>query len=140
MSVTISAFERTLSTSREWLAELARLGEFEDERQAYTVLRSVLQSLRDRLTVEEAAHLAAQLPMLVKGMYFDGWAPRKNPVPLRTRESFLETVAAGLGGPDVIDPEHASRAVFALLDRRLTDGEVRHVRDLLPQPIEDLWS
>jgi uncharacterized protein (DUF2267 family) len=41
--------------------------------QSYAALSAVLHSLRDRLTVDESDQLAAQLPLLVRGMYFDGW-------------------------------------------------------------------
>ena len=61
--------------------------------QSYAALRSVLQTLRDRLTVEETAQLAAQLPMLVRGLYYEGWNPTVVPVDM-DRAEFL---AAGAG-------------------------------------------
>jgi uncharacterized protein (DUF2267 family) len=63
----------------------------ERRNQSYAALRGVLHALRDRLTVEEAAHLSAQLPMLVRGLYFEGWDPTRVPVKL-DRDAFLARV------------------------------------------------
>ena len=56
-----------------WLKELRDNGDLADEAAAYSVLRAVLHQLRDRLTPEEAVDLAAQLPLIVRGIYFEGW-------------------------------------------------------------------
>ena len=40
-----------------------------DHRSAYRALRSVLHVLRNRLTPEQAVHLGAQLPLLVRGIF-----------------------------------------------------------------------
>lgn len=48
----------------------ARLG----KSQKYVVfcIMGSLHALQDRLTVQEGADLAAQLPLLVKGIFYDG--------------------------------------------------------------------
>ncbi|MDX1649620.1 MAG: DUF2267 domain-containing protein [Myxococcota bacterium] len=127
----VPVLNRTVQQSREWIHELAREEGLGDDGHAYDALRAVLHALRDRLTVEEGAHLAAQLPTLVRGVYYEGFRPARVPQRLRTREAFLERVAkelpAGVG-----DPEAAAKAVFRLLDRHITPGEMQHVRNLLP--------
>ena len=52
-----------------------------DRRSAYRALRSVLHVLRDRLTPEQAVHLGAQLPLLVRGIFYDGWRIAANHAP-----------------------------------------------------------
>lgn len=42
-----------------------------------------------RLPLEEAAKLSAQLPMVMKGMYFDQYDPTDRSVKLRAREDLL---------------------------------------------------
>lgn len=106
---------------------------------AYRALAAVLHTLRDRLTTEEAAHLGAQLPILVRGIYYDGWRPAAQPQLLRSREAFLEAIAERLSNIRPINPETAARAVFATLRRHVTEGETDEVMAMLPQPIRALW-
>src|ERR1700704_577649 len=109
----------------------------ERRNQAYAALRAVLHAVRDRLPVEETAELAAQLPMLVRGFYYEGWDPTGKPVRERSLEGFLAGVAIEL--PIAADPEPVARAVFALLARRVSDGEIQDVKGVLPTAIRQLW-
>jgi uncharacterized protein (DUF2267 family) len=133
----VRAFDASLETTREWLRDLQEQMGLDDEQRAFRVMRAVLEALRDRLTVEEAAQFAAQLPMLLQGVYYHGWTPRGKPVKIRSREEFLDRVAENLMREH--NPEEACRAVFAVLERRMPDGEVEDVKRILPEPIRDLW-
>jgi uncharacterized protein (DUF2267 family) len=133
----VRAFDTSLETTREWLRDLQEQMGLDDEQRAFRVMRAVLQALRDRLTVEEAAQFAAQLPMLLQGVYYHGWSPRGKPEKIRSREEFLGRVAENLMREH--DPEEACRAVFLVLERRMPDGEVEDVKRILPEPIRDLW-
>ena len=68
-----SIIDHSVETTHIWLNELAAELGTEDHRHAYRVLRAVLHAVRDRLTVDEAAQLAAQLPELIRGIYYEGW-------------------------------------------------------------------
>jgi uncharacterized protein (DUF2267 family) len=90
-------FDQTLQKTNIWLKEIMDdLGP--DRQRAYHAPRAVLHTLRDRLTVEEAAHLSAQLPLLVRGIYFEGWHPAHKPTTERSQEDFLEQVRTRLQG------------------------------------------
>ena len=92
-STTAGLFAETLEKTGSWLEELAKdLGNVPVQR-AYSVLRAVLHALRDRLTVEQAVTLGAQLPVLVRGFYYDGWRPADGPAQWRHKEEFLGHVA-----------------------------------------------
>jgi uncharacterized protein (DUF2267 family) len=134
-----TVFARTLQQTQEWLKELMGEGGITDEHKAYAALRAVLQHLRDRLTVDEAAHLADQLPTLVRGIYYEGWHPAGTPTKDRSQEAFLAAVRENLSGHPEIRADIAVRQVFALLSRHISGGEVQDVRDMLPKDVQQLW-
>jgi uncharacterized protein (DUF2267 family) len=132
-------FDTTLQKTNEWLNELASDPATPNRRRAYQALRAVLQALRDRLTVDEVAQLGAQLPMLVRGFYYEGWDPSAPAVPARHKDEFVAQVAAKLPGEEPGDPEAYARAVFVLLTHRITEGEIEDVKGILPKELRELW-
>jgi uncharacterized protein (DUF2267 family) len=129
----------TMEKTLEWVHELQDISGFPSETQAWAAMRAVLHTLRDRLTPDEAADLASQMPMLLRGMYYEGYNPGSTPLRLRTREQFIEIVERRLGNHTRIHPEFACRAVFDLLDRRISRGEILDVRRMLPADIRWMW-
>lgn len=131
----ISNLEHAVHATNEWLKELAAHPDIDTENHAYSALRGVLHAVRDRLTVEEAAHLAAQLPLIVRGIYYEGWHPAVCPRREETPEQFLNQIAAELPPTLELTPESALRCVYFLLEERLSAGQVRHLRAVLPSPL-----
>jgi uncharacterized protein (DUF2267 family) len=133
-------WDKSLAKSNEWLKELgAELG-WQDPHAILLALRSVLHALRDRLPPEEAADLAAQMPLLIKGVFFDGWRPGGTPVRVRGRDEFINMVMQPLarGFPEP-NPERVIRAVFRLLAEHVSEGEIRDVRLVLPAELAEFW-
>lgn len=141
-SATVSAFETTLQKTNVWLKDLISELHWEgyDHEQSYHALRAVLHALRDRLTVEEASDLAAQLPMLMRGIYYEGWTPAKTPVTERSREAFLAHVAEQFPSESVTQTEDVTRAVFRVISKHVTGGEIEDIKSSLPKPIRELWT
>jgi uncharacterized protein (DUF2267 family) len=139
MTTGLDALDRAIEKTNVWLKELmAELG-WADRNRTYAGLRAVLHALRDRLTPNEAVHLAAQFPMVIRGFYYEGWDPARTPTPLRTKEDFLAQVAEPLLRVEEVEPEALTRAVFKILARKVTGGEIANVTQILPAPIKELW-
>ena len=136
----LTAFDSTIHNTHVWLNELAELLSCRDDpHRAYLSLRSVLHALRDRLSVDEAASLAAQLPMLVRGFYFEGWHPHGKPLKERKKEQFLAHIRSDFRQYPDVDAEETARAVFQLLADHVTAGEVEKIKRSLPDEIRSLW-
>jgi uncharacterized protein (DUF2267 family) len=103
------------------------------------VLSVVLHKLRDRLPVELSAHLSAELPLLVRGVYYDQFEPEKQPTDW-DRGAFVAEIARWLSDIRPIDPEDAVRAVFAVLSRHLPPGQIKKVKHALPGDLQAFWS
>jgi uncharacterized protein (DUF2267 family) len=138
MSATgLTVFDETIQKTNTWLREISEtLGS--DRHRAYQALRAVLHCLRDRLIIDEVAHLGDQLPMLVRGIYYEAWRPSRKPEKIRSQEDFLAQIAAHLAHAP-IEPEEAARAVFQVLEKHVTRGELDDVVGELPQNIRMLW-
>lgn len=145
MSMTgLQAFDSTLQKTHEWLNDLQQEMNLESRQKAYLVLRAGLHALRDRLTIDEAAQLGAQLPMLIRGFYYEGWRPAASPIKLRTKDEFLSLVLEYLQVTPTaqavdIDPEEAIRAVFQVLQRHISEGEVESIKRMMPEALLELW-
>ncbi|HXG52790.1 MAG TPA: DUF2267 domain-containing protein [candidate division Zixibacteria bacterium] len=136
----LDVFDATMAKTQTWLNELMlALGWEGKPQKAYLALRTVLHALRDRLPVDEAVQLGAQLPMLVRGFYYEGWTPRKKPVKERREEDFLEHVKEAFKDDVTVNAREIVRAVFRLLRRHVSAGEVEDVRHMLPKPLQRLW-
>ncbi|MBS0647596.1 MAG: DUF2267 domain-containing protein [Verrucomicrobia bacterium] len=123
-----------------WLKEIARRMGWNDQQLAYQALRAVLQALRDRLPVEVVAKLGAQLPLLIRGIYYENWVPSHTPFRLHHVEDFLGLVSVYLGNDRLIpDTESITKNVFLTLQSHLTAGEIKNVKRVLPDSIAAFW-
>lgn len=139
MSATgLEVFDRTIHKTNIWLKNLMEIMDCTDRQKAYAALRGTLHALRDRLTIDETAQFAAQLPMLIRGFYYEGWDPTGKPVKERHRDQFLARIQREMERYDV-DPERVARAVFLVVENRISEGEIEDVQHLLPREIRDLW-
>ena len=129
----VDAFDTTLEKTYAWLNELAYELGTGNRHQAYDVLRAFLHALRDRLPVESAVNLGAQLPMLVRGFYYEGWDPTGKPDKMHL-EGFLDHIRREANlGPDEV--EAAVRAASRTLQRHVTEGELAKSLGILPNDI-----
>jgi uncharacterized protein (DUF2267 family) len=136
----IAAFDTTVQITNAWLNEIMDRLVMNDPQKAYHALRAVLHALRDRLPATHAAAMGAQLPLLVRGIFYEGWHPNRAPVKDRKKVDFLAHVATGFPGVSNAEVEELTRAVLSVLARHISKGEIESVKLTLPSEIRDLWS
>src|SRR5687768_3605109 len=98
-------FDATIQKTHFWLNELAQELDWDDRHRALTALRVTLAALRDRLSLEEVAQLGAQLPLVVRGLYYEGWDPSGKPLKERRKAQFLAPIAHAFREDPFADPE-----------------------------------
>lgn len=134
-----SAIDHAPQVVAEWINLLCEDLEWDQKGRAYMLLTETLHAVRDYLSVDEAADLAAQLPLIIRGIYFTGWDPSKTPVADRNKDDFLNRVAEHFTSEPLEDSERAVAAVFDLLRRKVSMGEIEHVSNAMRKPLQDLW-
>lgn len=128
-----SVFDHALQSANIWVHEIAREFDTEDHHFAYRVLRAWLHLLRDRLQVENTAHFAAQLPELLRGVYYEGWNPSAVPEKYGADEYVARFAReATISHQDV---HRAAPAVLAVVSDHLSPGQVKKTLDQLPEDI-----
>jgi len=138
---TAHVFQKTLHHTDEWLKEVCDVLEISDLHVGYVILKAVLHTLRDRMPINEAVHFSAQLPLLLRGMYFEGWIPLDTPVKVKTAAEFLDLVELQPGVQPSI-PKHISadrcvNAVVAVLKKKIPE-ELEKICKLLNHNIVSL--
>lgn len=135
----ISTLDHAPQVVAEWLNELCADLDWTEKGKAYLLFRTTLHTVRDVLSVGEAADISAQLPVLVRGIYFDGWVPSRVPRAWRTKVEFLAHIDEQFTKAPLEDTERAVVAVFDLLRRHVSMGEIEHVSRAMRKPLHDLW-
>jgi uncharacterized protein (DUF2267 family) len=139
MSATgLEVFDKTLQTTNVWLDEIME-DHGPDRQLAWHMLGAVLRTTRDLLPTELAAHLGAQLPMLVRGTYYEQYTPERQPEKARALDDVLESVQQKMHGVRPVASDAAIRSVFKVLSHHVDPGQVRKVRDSLPEHVRRLW-
>ena len=141
MSMTgLPVFDTTIQKTNLWLNELMEDLEWDNRHKAYQALRGVLHVLRDHLPTAEAAHFSSQLPMLVRGIFFEGWRPNGKGGRDHTAETFLAAVADHFPKDPEIDAERVVRAVFSLLADHIPGGEIEKIIGVMPKQLRQFWQ
>jgi uncharacterized protein (DUF2267 family) len=140
-------FDKYAHEGNEFVNKLAKkLGHPEEIARTGIVLRAVLHTLRDRLTMSESLHLLAQLPMFLKAIYVENWKYLKKPSRLDTLDEFTEEVKRHQDqyGEDEFDWEKHTKdivsIVFEALSPYISAGETEHIKAQLPRELEKFFD
>lgn len=107
-----------------------------NEADAERTMRSVLAALSDRLTPDEACNLSAQLPEPMKSIVHK---QKRDGVQKMDREIFVARICRDLG-VDIQEAMKRIRAVYAVLETAVSEGEVRHVMAQLPHQLREVMK
>jgi uncharacterized protein (DUF2267 family) len=134
----LDVFDKSVQTTNIWLQEICEeIGP--DKQIAWHVLGASLRALRDRLQPELAAHLAAELPLVVRGAYYDRYRPSEQPRLTRSRDEFVKSIETDLANIRPVNADQATQCVFQVLNRHIPKGQIDKVRATLPEEIRDMW-
>ncbi len=124
----------------KWVNEIDEQVGWEHKQRAYRLLRAVLHVLRDHLSVDEAAQLGAQLPVLVRGVYYEGWNPSKTPTRVRKAEEFEAAVQKAFETDPLGDAPEAIAAVMGTLRAHVSAGEMEQVESAFTEDVRRLFG
>jgi uncharacterized protein (DUF2267 family) len=133
----VDVFQATFQKTGEWLRDIRDALDWGTDQRAYVALRAVLQTLRDRLPIIEAVHVGSQLPMLIRGFYYEGWTPLDTPIKFN-REGFLMSISAQLGNHADVDVEQVVRTVVDVMAAHTSPNLVHKIAGVLPKDFADL--
>lgn len=139
-TIGLEVFDTTVQKTNQWVNQLADQLGWENKHRVFQALRVTLHTLRDRLPVGEATQLAAQLPVLLAGFYYEDWKPTQTPSKERSKEEFLSHIREYLQDIGMeVDAEKIAREVFKLLSDQIAEGEITDIIAILPEDIRQLW-
>lgn len=138
MTAEIEELSAAVKASDDWIDDLVRRLDWHDRRRVYLALVATLHALRDAVTRDEAVYFGAQLPALLRGVYYEGWHPGARPTS-RSRTAFLDRIHDGVHRDPGIDAEAVARAVFSLIAARVPAAELEDAKAATPKPMHNLW-
>jgi uncharacterized protein (DUF2267 family) len=138
-AVGLESIDHTVQLTHRWINELNDQLAWNNKARTYRLLRTILQAVRDWLPVNEASQLAAQLPTLLRGVYYEHWRPAATPVKDRGKPAFLARVNAEFRNDTIADIQETISTVFAFLSSKVDFGEIDDVRNAMPADLRRLW-
>ena len=136
----LKVIDEAVQAANIWVNEIDSRTGWDNKQRSYRLMRAVLHALRDHLTVNEATDLGAQLPTLIRGVYYEGWNSARNPVRMRHADEFVAAVQKEFAPDPLGDADLAIRAVFDVLDSHVSAGEMKDVRSAFTKEIRSLFG
>lgn len=136
----LEVIDHSVHLTHEWINELAGRLDWSSKRSALRLMRVTLHHIRDHLMVDELAQLSAQLPLFIRGFFFEGWMPKQTPIRERHAIDFIATISAKMDDTEEYRGREDIKCVFDLLNARISKGQIEDVRATLPEDIRALWD
>lgn len=131
--------EKYAMDANQWIDEVAVLMQIDDRELAWKALRGVLHVIRDRLIPEEVFQLSAQFPMLIRGLFFEGYHYSNKPEKFDVEE-LKDRISEALSPVTDINPEVVFKSVLYVLYDHISEGELQDIYGNMPRDIQQLWD
>lgn len=132
--------DKTVQETYEWIRDVLHETGWEDRHYALQALRGVLHAVRDEITADQSGHLVAQMPILVRGLYFEGWDPSRAPADDRTADAFVDRIRPHFTGyGQALDYEWLATAVLRVIKRRMP-AEYEKIKATIPKEVRRVWA
>ena len=137
----LTIIDNTAQKTHEWLKAIADELNLPHQKAAYAALRATLHALRDCLSTDEVAQLGAQLPTLIRGIFYEGWNPHPGARRSRDRDAFLDSIGRETKDhPELPDAEAVARGVLTVLTDKVSAGEIAQIVGQLPRSVREIWT
>lgn len=136
----LDVIEHSVHLAHDWVNELTGRLDWSSKRSALRLMRVTMHHIRDHLPVDELAQFSAQLPVLVRGFFFEGWVPKRTPIKERHEYEFIAYIDEQMADTEEYRGREDIKCVFDLLNARLSRGEIEDVRACLPVDLRDIWT
>lgn len=141
-------FEKYQQEAHEFLNKLSSdLGHPEEQNRVFIILRSVIHTVRDRITISESFDLMAQLPVILRGIYSEQWKySEKPPMQYKTIEEMKELVKSQQAqfGEDEFNWSESTEEIISTtlncLRQYFTEGQMNHITGQMPKEVQQLMS
>lgn len=136
----VGVLDTTVQKTHEWLRDVREGLGLDDEQAAYAALRATLHALRDQLQTDHVAQFGAQLPILIRGIYYEGWNPASALAGGLRRHDFLDSIRRELREHlELHDAERVARIVLDVMTMHVTPEEIDKIVKSLPREVRVLW-
>lgn len=135
----LEMIDHSVQVAHEWINELTGRLDWSSKRSALRLLRATLHHIRDHLLIDELAQMSAQMPLMIRGIMFEGWVPKRTPIRERHSADFVDFIDSQMDGTEEYRGRDDIKCVFELLNARLSRGEVEDIRSSLPEALRGLW-
>lgn len=140
-------FEKYAAEGNRLLKQVAeRTGEPRNTARASRIVRTVLHGVRDAMMPGEAADVMSQLPLVVKGVFADGWKIGPHPKRFHSEQEFIDYLRESAGGAAARDfgndqelKSLVKEVIGVLEEDYWSEGQVRQIRQVLPEKLRTLF-
>lgn len=136
----LEVIDHSVHLTHEWINELAERLSWTSKRSALRLRRVTLHRIRDHLLADEMAQLSAQLPIMIRGFFFEDWIPKRTPIKERKAADFVAFISEQMGDAMEFRGSADIQCVFKLLNARISRGEIEDIRACLPMELRDFWE